>query len=66
MKRKQVIDTIGAAWIGLVTATFLLVSGGGSEISVAILEKVYALGLGIGVVWAVWTILPSYREDKGA
>lgn len=62
----RVLDVAGASWIVAVVVVFVGVSFGLPEVSVAVLEKVYALCLIVGVVWLARRMTSAEEAAKGA
>ncbi len=60
------LDLIGALWVVAVAVVFIGVAFGLPEMSVAVLEKVYALALMAGVVWLALRATASESAAKGA
>lgn len=61
-----VLDFVGAAWIVAVTLVFLGLPFGLPEVSVSVMEKVYALCLIGGVVWLARRATSPGKMTKGA
>lgn len=59
-------DLMGSLWVIAVVVVFLGLPYGLPEVSVSVLEKIYALCLMVGVVWLVRRSTSSERVVKGA
>lgn len=59
-------DLAGALWVIAVVVVFLGLPYSLPEVSVSVLEKIYALCLMAGVVWLVRRFTSSERVVKGA
>ncbi len=59
-------DFVGAIWVVAVVVTFVGLPYGLPEVSVSLLEKVYALCLIVGVVWLARRVTSSGNTIKGA
>lgn len=59
-------DLTGAAWVVVVTAVFLGLPLGLPETGVWGLEKIYAVGLIVGVVWMARRVTAASVGQKGA
>lgn len=59
-------DLMGSLWVIAVVVVFLGHPYGLPEVSVSVLEKIYALCLMVGVVWLVRRSTSSERVVKGA
>lgn len=59
-------DLMGSLWAIAVVVVFLGLPYGLPEVSVSVLEKIYALCLMVGVVWLVRRVTSSERVVKGA
>ncbi|GIV20009.1 MAG: hypothetical protein KatS3mg023_1760 [Armatimonadota bacterium] len=59
-------DLVGALWVIAVLVVFLGLPYGLPEVSVSVLEKIYALCLMAGVVWLVRRFTSSERVVQGA
>ncbi len=59
-------DLMGSLWVMAVVVIFLGLPYGLPEVSVSVLEKIYALCLMAGVVWLVRRSTSSERVVKGA
>lgn len=59
-------DLMGLLWVIAVVVVFLGLPYGVPEVSVSVLERIYALCLMVGVVWLVRRSTSSERVVKGA
>jgi len=59
-------DIVGALWVEAVVVVFLGLPYGLPEVSVSVLEKIYALCLIAGVVWLARRFISSEGVVKGA
>jgi len=61
----KAVDLVGAVWGAAVVVVFLGLSYGLPEAGVAVLEKVYAVYLIVGVVWLVRRAIASGEAAQG-